>query len=144
MKNYIVSIVGFGALFGIFPLILLYAGIFTNYFAYYEIRGFFNSFFMANLNLIIYAVVGLFSGFCIMANSNFFRFLYLVLIILSILTFIPSVGKNLGEKLFMRENIKVIINGKQEYINIIYRDKHKIYYNTKENKKILEVKNEGK
>ncbi|RAX54972.1 hypothetical protein CCY99_02205 [Helicobacter sp. 16-1353] len=134
--NFIVSIIGFGALFGIFPLILFYGGIFSTYFSYFEIKEFFNSFFMANFNLLFYAIVGLFSGFAIISKWDFLKILYLALLIFSSLAFIPSIGQNIGTKLFYKANTRIIINAQTYNINVIYRDKYKIYYNTKDNKKV--------
>lgn len=136
--NKIFSLVAFGALFAIFPLIIFYAGIFVNYFSYYEIKEFFNNFFMQNLNLYLYLIFGLFSGFAFIANTNFFRFLYLICLILMSLTLIPNIGKIMGEKLFFK-NTRILINGQSQNINLIYKDKYKIYYNTKDDPKTIRL-----
>lgn len=136
--NKIFSLVAFGALFAIFPLIIFYAGIFVNYFSYYEIKEFFNNFFMQNLNLYLYLIFGLFSGFAFIVNTNFFRFLYLICLILMSLTLIPNIGKIMGEKLFFK-NTRILINGQSQNINLIYKDKYKIYYNTKDDPKTIRL-----
>ena len=127
MIERVFSTLAFGAIFGLFPIILFYGGIFTSYFTFYEIREYFNSFFMNNLNGYFYAIFGLFSGICFVSNSNFLKILYLLCAITLSLTFIPSLGKNVGDRLFLRENTKIV------------QDKYKFYYNTAENPKAVRV-----
>ena len=139
MIERVFSTLAFGAIFGFFPIILFYGGIFTSYFTFYEIREYFNSFFMNNLNGYFYAIIGLFSGICFVSNSNFLKILYLLCAITLSLTFIPSLGKNVGDRLFLRENTKIVQEGKEQFVRVIYRDKYKFYYNTAENPKVVRV-----
>lgn len=134
----IISLIGFGAIFAIFPIILLYAGIFINYFSYYEIKEYFNNFFMQNFNLYLYLGFGLFSGFAFIVNTNFFRFLYLICLVAMSTTLAPSIGKNIGEKIFLK-NTRIIINGESQNIRLIYKDKYKIYYQIKGDPKTLRL-----
>ena len=139
MIEKILSTLLFGAIFGLFPIILFYGGIYTSYFTFYEIKEYFNSFFMMNLNIYFYAIFGLFSGICFVSNGNFLKVLYLVVAIALSLTFIPSVGKNVGDRLFLRENTKIVQEGKEQFVRILYRDKYKFYYNTQDNPKVVRV-----
>lgn len=139
MIERIFSTLAFGAIFGIFPIILFYGGVYANYFPYYEIKEYFNGFFMYNLNGYFYAIFGLFSGIAFVSNSNFLKILYLICAITLSLTFIPSVGKNIGDRLFLRENTKIVQEGKTQLVRIIYKDKYKFYYNTADNSKIVRV-----
>ncbi|RDU65427.1 hypothetical protein [Helicobacter sp. MIT 14-3879] len=139
MINKIFSIIGFGVIFAIFPICLFYGGIYTNYFTYYGIREYFNSFFMQNLNLIFYGIFSLFTGFAFTANGNFLKYLYLIFALILSLSFIPKVGVKVGEKIFLKENAKMVINGETQRIRIIYKDKYKLYYNTKKEPKIIMV-----
>ena len=132
MIERVFSTLAFGAIFGLFP-------IFTSYFTFYEIREYFNSFFMNNLNGYFYVIFGLFSGICFVSNSNFLKILYLLCAITLSLTFIPSLGKNVGDRLFLRENTKIVQEGKEQFVRVIYRDKYKFYYNTAENPKVVRV-----
>lgn len=139
MIGKIFSAIAFGAIFGLLPLIMFYGGIWVNYFAFYEIKEYFNGFFMQNLNLYFYAIFGLFSGIAFVANSNFLKVLYLLCVIVLSSTLIQSIGKNMGERLFLRENAKIVLDGKSQYVRIIYKDKYKFYYNTKDNPKIIRI-----
>ena len=139
MIERVFSTLAFGALFGLFPIILFYGGIYTSYFQFYEIKEYFNGFFMQNLNGYFYAIFGLFSGIAFVSNSNFLKVLYLLCGIALSLTFIPSVGKNVGDRLFLRENVKIVQEGKEQFVRVIYRDKYKFYYNTAENPKVVRV-----
>lgn len=131
----IIAIVFFGAIFGLFPIIIFYGGIFIHYFSYYEIKEYFNSFFIQNLNLYLYILFGLFSGIAFVVNKNFLRFIYLICAILFCLTLIPSIGLNAGEKMFAK-NAKINIDGKNYIAKLIYKDNMKIYYKLKDNPKI--------
>lgn len=133
------SILFFGAIFGAFPLILFYGGIYVNYFEFYGIKEYFNGFFGANFNLYFYAVVGLFSGVAFILANNFARYLYLALLIIFSLTFVPNLGIKAGQKLFFRDNARIILDGKPQFVQLIYRDKFKIYYKTKQNPEIIRV-----
>lgn len=131
----IITVVFFGAMFGLFPIIIFYSGIFVNYFSYYEIKEYFNSFFIQNLNLYLYILFGLFSGIAFIANNNFLRFIYLACAILFCLTLIPSIGLNVGEKMFAK-NARININGQNHIAKLIYKDNVKMYYKLKDNPKI--------
>lgn len=139
MIEKIISTVVFGAIFGLFPIVFFYGGIYANYFTFYEIKEYFNGFFMNNLNVYFYAIFGLFSGIAFVSNSNFLKVLYLLCAITISLTFIPTLGKNVGDRLFLRENTKIVQEGKEQFVRVIYRDKYKFYYNTDENPKIVRV-----
>ena len=131
------TVIIFGAFFGIFPVILFYAGIFTNYLSHYEIKEYFNPFFINNLNLYFYFAFALFSGFAFLVDGNALRFIYLVFSIIMTLTFIPQIGIDIGNRIFFNPNAKIVINGKLEKINLIYKNKNTIYYNTPTNKTIV-------
>ena len=137
----IIAIVFFGATFGLFPIIIFYGGIFVHYFAYYEIKEYFNSFFMQNLNLYLYVLFALFSGIAFVVNKNFLRFIYLVCAISFCLTLIPSIGLNVGEKIFAK-NARIQIDSKSHIAKLIYKDNMKIYYQLKDSPKIqrLDIK----
>lgn len=139
MIEKIFSTCAFGAIFGLFPIILFYGGIYASYFPYYEIKEYFNGFFMQNLNGYFYAIFGLFSGIAFVYNGNFLKILYLICAITLSLTFIPPVGKNIGDRLFLRENTKIVQEGKTQLVRVIYKDKYKFYYNTDENPKVVRV-----
>lgn len=131
----IIAIIFFGAIFGILPIIVFYGGIFVNYFSYYEIKEYFNSFFMQNLNLYLYCGFALFSGIAFIVNTNILRFLYLVCIIIFCLTLIPSIGINAGERIFSK-NARININGQVQSVKLIYKDDRKIYYKFNNNPKV--------
>ncbi|MGX2982655.1 hypothetical protein [Helicobacter sp. 23-1045] len=139
MISRIFSTLAFGAIFGLFPLIMFYGGVWINYFAPYEIKEYFNGFFTQNLNLYFYALFGAFSGICFVANGNFLKILYLLCAMILMATLIPSVGQSVGQKLFLKENVRIIQNGKSEVVRVIYKDKYKFYYNTAENPKVVKV-----
>ena len=136
MSNFF-TIVIFGAFFGLFPVILFYAGIFTNYLSFYEIKEYFNPFFANNFNFYFYFVFALFSGIAFLIESNILRFIYLVFSIMMSLTFIPQIGRDVGSRIFFNPNAKIMIDGKLEKINLIYKNKNTIYYNTPTNKTIV-------
>lgn len=135
MIEKIFSLIGLGAVFALFPAIIFYAGIFANYFPPYEIKEYFNAFLAQNLNPYLYLALGLFSGVALAFGGNFLRALYLVLLIVMSLTLVPSVGKNVGERLFMRNSV-LVVNGQKQSVQIIYKDRHKAYYRTRDNPKI--------
>lgn len=139
MIERIISTIAFGAIFGIFPLAMFYGGIWVNYFAFYEIKEYFNGFFLQNLNAYFYAIFGLFSGIAFVSNSNFLKILYLLCAIVLSSTFLQNVGKNVGDRLFLQENAKIVLNGKTQFVRIIYKDKYKFYYNTKDNPKVTRI-----
>ena len=139
MIEKIISTAVFGALFGLFPIVFFYGGIYASYLPFYEIMEYFNSFFMNNLNIYFYAIFGLFSGIAFVSNSNFLKILYLLCAITLSLTFIPTLGKNIGDRMFLRENTKIVQDGKEQFVRVIYRDKYKFYYNTDENPKVVRV-----
>lgn len=139
MISRIVSVIAFGTIFGLFPLIMFYGGIWVNYFKFYEIKEYFNGFFTQNLNLYFYAAFGLFSGICFVGKGNFLKIMYLLCVIIFASTLIPSVGKSAGSKLFLKENTRIVINGKSQLVRVIYRDKYKFYYNTRDNPKVVRV-----
>lgn len=136
MINKCFSFIAFGAIFALFPLIIFYGGIFVNYFAFYGIKEYFNSFFMSSLNGYLYLGMGVFCGFAFVLEANFFRFLYLVVFIVFSLTMLPNIGKEMGERIFAK-NTRLVINGKSQNVRLIYRDKYKIYY--KIDKEILRL-----
>lgn len=139
MISRIISVIAFGAIFGLFPLIMFYGGIWVNYFKFYEIKEYFNGFFTQNLNLYFYAVFGLFSGICFVGKGNFLKIVYLLCVIVFASTLIPSVGKSAGSKLFLKENTRIVIDGKSQLVRVLYRDKYKFYYNTRDNPKVVRV-----
>ncbi len=139
MIERVISVIAFGALFALFGMTIFYGGIFANYFAHYEIKEYFNTFFLQNLNVYFFAGFGLFSGIAFIANSNFLKVIYLLCLIALSTTFVPSIGKSVGDKLFLREHSKIVVDGKAQFVRVIYRDKHKFYYNTAENPKIIRV-----
>lgn len=131
------SILILGAIFAMFPMCLFYGGIYVSYFSFYEIKEYFNSFFMQNLNMLLYGVVGVFSGVSFIAHSNIMRYLYIIIVVLFSLTFIPSIGKEVGDRLFLKENARIVIDGKPSIVRVIYKDKYKVYYQNKGDKTII-------
>lgn len=133
----VLSVVFFGAFLALLPLTLFYGGIFVRYFGAYEISEYFNGFFTRNLNLYFFAAFALFSGIAFVSSSNILKALYFLCVVAMSLTIIPSVGKNIGERLFLREGVTLNIKGEKKIVRIIYRDKYKIYYNTDAEPKIV-------
>lgn len=131
----IIAIIFFGAVFGLFPMIIFYGGIFVHYLSYYEIKEYFNSFFMQNLNLYLYCGFGLFSGIAFIINTNFLRFVYLACMLVFCSTLIPNIGINMGEKLFAK-NARINVDGQAKPVKLIYKDNKKIYYKFNNNPKI--------
>ena len=134
----IIAVIFFGATFGLFPIIIFYGGIFVHYFSYYEIKEYFNSFFTQNLNIYLYVLFGLFSGIAFVLNRSFLRSLYLVCVILFSFTFIPSIGVNMGERMFGK-NARINIDGQSQSARLIYKDNMKIYYKLKDSPKIQRI-----
>ena len=110
-----------------------------NYLSAYDIKEYFNGFFMQNLNVYFYALFGLFSGVCFVGRGSFLKVVYLLCVVIFASTLIPSVGKSAGNKLFLKENSRIVINGKTQFVRLIYKDKYKFYYNTNENPKVVRV-----
>lgn len=137
------SIIFFGIIFAIFPLTLFYGGIFVNYFSFYGIKEYFNGFFMQNLNLIFYIILAIFSGIAFNVNTNILRYMYLILLFVFSSTFIPSVGKNVGDRIFLK-NTRIILNGEQQNVKLIYKDKSKIYYSVVGSKEVIRMELKGK
>ncbi|MDE6885566.1 MAG: hypothetical protein K2P17_00775 [Helicobacteraceae bacterium] len=137
------SIIFFGIIFAIFPLTLFYGGIFVNYFSFYGIKEYFNGFFMQNLNLIFYIILAIFSGIAFNVNTNILRYMYLILLFVLSSTFIPSVGKNVGDRIFLK-NTRIILNGEQQNVKLIYKDKSKIYYSVVGSKEVIRMELKGK
>lgn len=135
MSN-IFTIVFFGVFFGILPIILFYGGIFITYLPYYNIKEYFNPFFISNVNIYFYILFGLFSGIAFFLKTNLLKYLYLLMSVLMLSTFIDSVGIYVGHRLLSKYNTTVLINNESMLINVIYKNDHKIYYNTNDNPQI--------
>lgn len=136
------TIVFFGMFFGIFPIILFYAGIFVTYLSHYNIKDYFNPFFIYNINLYLYILFAFFSGIAFFLKTNILRYLYLLVSVLMLFTFITDIGVNVGHKILYKPNTRIINNDKIFIINVVYKNKNRIYYNTSDDPKIniLDVK----
>lgn len=120
-------------LLGIFLSFLLtcvfWAAIFSNYIYYYGIPLFFNPFFgnVFNGYLFIIMVVVFGIGFFIPVVGFLIKFAYCLLLVISLLLFVPPLGKSVGETLLSKK-IVLNINGEQKNVVALYEDKSYIVY----------------
>ncbi|WP_104721837.1 hypothetical protein [Helicobacter mesocricetorum] len=120
-------------LLGVFLSFILmcvfWAGIFSNYINYYGISVFFNPFFgnVFNGYLFIVMVVVFGVGFFIPVVGFLIKLGYCVLLGISLLLFIPSLGKSMGEALLSKK-IALTIDGERKNVVALYEDKFYIVY----------------
>ncbi len=131
-------------LFSFFLDFFLFLGIYLHYIQPLEIEVYYNVLFADNQNGIYYLIATLILGYLIMYVKNSIKIpLIMLMFALSFATLLPSVGKHVGERLFMRKNVtlhnqKFTFNG-----DILYNGRTKVtFYDYDLQKTILLNKND--
>jgi len=110
----------------------------NNYIDPLGIHVYYNVLFADNQNIFIYLLCSIFLGFLIMYVKTKIKYIFLFfLFVLALLIQIPSIGKLLGEKLFMQKNV-TLHNKKFTFVgDIYYIGRDKITFYDKELQKVI-------
>jgi hypothetical protein len=120
----------------------LFLGIFLNYIKPLNIEVFFNVLFADNQNLYLFLALTIIIGYLIVyvKNSKITLFSTGLLFLITVSTLIPSIGYNVGEKIFMKQNI-TFKDQKHTFIgDIYYNNRKSITFYDYELKKIITLK----
>ena len=119
----------FGFLFLLFLDFILFVGLKLNYFDAYGIHEYFNTLFADNQPLWLLLLLSPLLGYAMfyLRHWKLFDKLYLILFLLTAMTFYPPVGKKVGELLFMKQNRTIQLYGKTTKVDILYRGRDGIY-----------------
>jgi hypothetical protein len=119
----------FGAVFVLLLDFLIFVGLKLNYFDYYGIDIYFNTLFADNQQWLFLFIAAIMLGYAMLylRGNAFFDRIYILLVLLSALTFYPPIGKALGERLFMQKDRKVTLLGKPMRVDILYVGRDRIY-----------------
>lgn len=98
----LLSMIVLGAILALILMILFFIGIHQNYFEALSIKLFFNAFFFAHFNWIVYTILAILFGFLFIypQKQHAAVFLYSILMLASMSTFVPSIGMYVGKQLF--------------------------------------------
>ncbi len=110
----------------------------NNYIDPLGINIYYNILFADNQNLFIYTFSSILLGFLIIyLKTNFKYFLFFLLFGFTLLIQLPSLGKLIGEKLFMQKNV-TLHNKKFTFVgDIYYIGRDKITFYDKELQKVI-------
>jgi hypothetical protein len=119
----------FGAIFVLLLDFLIFVGLKLNYFDYYGIDIYFNTLFVDNQQWLFLFIAAIMLGYAMLylRGNIYFDRIYILLVLLSALTFYPPIGKALGERLFMQKDRKVTLLGKPIRVDILYLGRDRIY-----------------
>jgi len=126
----------FGLFFTFMLDCLLYLGIYTNYLGHYNIKEYFNIFFIDNQNPIYFFSVSLFFMITFLFSgviSKIFHYIYLILLI-TVLAFslYKPYAMKLGEYIFTKKDKILTIKDKKIYGNVVYENRKEIFFQKSE------------
>ncbi len=119
----------FGALFVMVPDFLLFTGLQRNYFDRYGIDIYFNTLFVDNQIWPLFLLLAIATGYAMLylRKNRLYDWLYTGVVLLSLTTLYPPVGKTVGERLFMQKGVEAEVAGEKMIVDILYRGRGRIY-----------------
>ncbi len=122
---------------------LFFVGIKINYIDFYKIREYYNVLFVDHQSYILFVLFSIIFGFCFMQKKTgkIFAYIYIILVFVSCLTFFPTVGKNIGEFLFRKNNLEFKLGRFKFKGDLLYRGRKNSYIYRKDLNKIIKLKN---
>ncbi|CAM2782340.1 hypothetical protein [Helicobacter burdigaliensis] len=120
----------FVGIFFVFILMCVFwVAIFVNYIQFYGIKEFFNPFFGNVFNGVIFTLLVVIFGLGSMINflAKILRVIYGVLLLFSLILFVPSLGKAVGGILLGSKEV-VLKNGEEIRVHSLYQNKFYIIY----------------
>ncbi|MBE2985869.1 isoleucyl-tRNA synthetase [Campylobacter sp. RM13119] len=123
-----------GFLFVLAPIFTLFAGLKVNYFDHYGIDEYFNAIFIHNVPILWLAPLYLFVGYAFFYSKfrKFFRAFYVIVLLFSLLSWLPAIGLNVGERIFAEPDYDEFIQDSDSGVKTVnfrplYKTKDTIY-----------------
>lgn len=129
MTTRLLSALFFGSILVVIPDIIVFIAIKLNYIDYYDIKEYFNAFFIDHqiYPLFMLASIGLGYLFIHSPFSRFVQYAYAGLILASLLTLSPKISRGFGESLFKESNRSILVDGTPYTVDIMYRGRQYIH-----------------
>ncbi len=133
------TILFFGSILTLIPLVVFFAGVQKNYLVYYGIAVYFNPYFAYAFDGLKFLGISIATGYLIFFGkmASTFRVLYVMVVVLSIFSFIPIIGHSWGKAIFYRDSVEITLpNGKKTQAALIYEGRDAIYYRLGDNVRV--------
>lgn len=120
----IVNILFYGTIFWLAFTFLLYGGLYVNYIQHYGVPIFFNRFFMTAQIWWLWPLGILVCGYLFVAEiGKMIKLLLFILFVTAMaITWVPTFGKEVGERLFMKRDLSYRIAQKEvNDVTLLYR-----------------------
>ncbi len=120
---------------------LFFIGLKINYIDFYMIKEYFNIFFIDNQNFYILLPLGFIVGYLILYSgyAKFFIRVYLLAIFLSAATIYQPIGKLVGEKIFLKENMRFKLGSTTFSADHLYTSRQSIFLYRKDLSKTIKL-----
>ncbi|MGP1580015.1 MAG: hypothetical protein ACTTH5_03200 [Wolinella sp.] len=125
------TILFFGSILTLIPLVVFFAGVQKNYLEYYGIAVYFNPYFAYAFDGLKFLGISISTGFLLFfaKMANAFRILYVGVVILTMFSFLPIIGHSWGKAIFYKESVEITLpNGKTTQAALIYEGRDALYY----------------
>jgi hypothetical protein len=124
----------------------LFLGLKLNYIDEHGIKTYFNPFFVDNQNLLLFLVFTLFIGWITiyLSSAKPAAIILGLLFVLSGSVVIPAIGSKLGDALFRQSNLEITIAPNTYRGDILYNDRHQIYFYDTDLQRLITLPKEKK
>jgi hypothetical protein len=121
---------------------LFFIGLKINYFDFYVIKEYFNVLFIDNQNFYILLPLSLLVGYLVLYSgfSKIFIRFYLICIFLSAATIYEPIGLMAGEKIFLKENLRLKLGTTVFSADLLYSSRVYVYLYRKDLSKTIKLK----
>jgi len=124
----------------------LFLGLKLHYIDYNKIDVYFNPFFVDNQNIFLFLAFSLFIGWITIYRQSVksAAILLALLFLFSASSLIPSFGMKIGNALFRQTNIEIKLPPHTYRGDIIYTDRHKLYFYDTDLQRLITLSKEKK
>ncbi len=120
---------------------LLFIGIKINYIDLYHIKVYYNLLFVDNQNYLLMVTVSLLFGYLFInkKSAKIFGYIYILLIVLSLLSFYKPVGKSIAQMLFRKDGLSFKLGKVKFKGDLLYKGRRYIYIYRKDINKVIKL-----